>query len=121
MGNHTKLCSWKRTVCVVLVVSACAACGHSPADVSPSVEFTGIPPTNPGGPLAMGSIAGRVTGSHEGLKVVLYARSGRWYVQPYLDQPFTDIKPDSSWSSPTHLGTDYAALLVQPDYVPPTV
>lgn len=102
-------------------MSVSVACGHLPANVGPSIEFTKIPPTNPGGPLTIGSIAGRVNGPHEGLKVVLYAKSGRWYVQPYADQPFTAIKPDSSWSSPTHLGTDYAALLVQPDYVPPMV
>jgi len=40
-------------------------------------------------------------------------------VQPYADQVFTTIKSDSSWSSPTHLGSDYAALLLGPDYVPP--
>lgn len=69
----------------------------------------------------MGSIAGRVHGPHKALKVVLYARSGKWYVQPYANQPFTEIKPDSTWSSPTHLGSHYAALLVQPDYVPSSV
>jgi two-component sensor histidine kinase len=66
----------------------------------------------------MGTISGEVNGPHQGLKLVLYARSGRWYVQPYADEPFTTINPDSTWSSPTHLGTDYAALLVQPGYVP---
>jgi len=69
----------------------------------------------------MGSIAGQVNGSHEELKLVLYAKSRRWYVQPYADQPFITIKPDASWSSPTHLGTDYAALLVRPGYVPVAV
>jgi signal transduction histidine kinase len=69
----------------------------------------------------MGSIAGRVGGPHQGLKLVLYARSGRWYVQPYADQPFTVIKSDSSWSSATHLGTHYAVLLVQPEHAPPVV
>lgn len=69
----------------------------------------------------MGSIAGRVRGPQKALRLVLYARSGEWYVQPYADQPFTEIKPDSTWSSPTHLGSHYAALLVQPDYVPSAV
>src|ERR1700740_1200198 len=114
MGNHTRFCSWKPAVVALLFMSVCLACGRLPANMGPSIEFTKIPLTNPGGPLTMGSIAGRVNGPHEGLKVVLYAKSGRWYVQPYADQPFTAIKPDSSWSSPTHLGTDYAALLVQP-------
>jgi signal transduction histidine kinase len=69
----------------------------------------------------MGTIAGEVNGPHEGLKLLLYAKSRRWYIQPYADQPFTTIQPDASWSSPTHLGTDYAALLVQPGYVPTPV
>jgi signal transduction histidine kinase len=66
----------------------------------------------------MGTIAGEVNGAQEGMKLVLYAKSRRWYIQPYADQPFITIKPDASWSSATHLGTDYAALLVQPGYVP---
>src|SRR5215470_544684 len=118
--NHTARGWWKRTFCIILM-SICFACSNFPGNVSPAIRFTKIPPANPGGPLAMGYVAGRVNGPHEGLKVVLYAKSGRWYVQPYADQSFTTIKPDASWSSPTHLGTDYAALLVQSDYVPPSV
>jgi signal transduction histidine kinase len=49
----------------------------------------------------------------------LFARSGAWYVQPYADQPFTPIQPDSTWINSTHLGTEYAALLVEPGYAPP--
>jgi signal transduction histidine kinase len=121
MGNHNRICSRKVIACLVLAVSACIGCGHLSANGGPSIQFTSIPPVNPGGPVAMGSIAGRVNGPFQGFRVVLYARSGRWYVQPYADQPFTTIRSDSSWSSATHLGTHYAALLVQPDYVPPVV
>ncbi|MGH9846572.1 MAG: sensor histidine kinase, partial [Blastocatellia bacterium] len=53
-----------------------------------------------------------------GQHVVLYARSGAWYVQPFTDQPFTKIQPDSTWKNSTHLGTEYAALLVEPGYHP---
>lgn len=120
-GGHNTLCSQKLTACVVLALSAFIGCGYLPANGGPPIQFTRIPPVSPGGPSAMGSIAGRVHGSHHALKVVLYARSGKWYVQPYADQPFTEIKPDSTWSSPTHLGSHYAALLVQPDYVPSAV
>ena len=49
----------------------------------------------------------------------MYARSGAWYVQPFVDRPFTTIQVDSTWESSTHLGTEYAALLVDPDYSPP--
>jgi signal transduction histidine kinase len=39
-------------------------------------------------------------------------------VQPLADQPFTKIEPDSKWRNSTHFGTEYAALLVEPDYHP---
>jgi hypothetical protein len=59
-----------------------------------------------------------VAGAHSGQQIVLYARSGPWWVQPLTNQPFTKIQPDSRWSSSTHLGTEYAALLVDPGYRP---
>ena len=71
-----------------------------------------------GGPDTIGMIEGRVTGAHSGQQIVLYARSGQWWVQPLSNQPFTNIQTDSTWSSSTHLGTEYAALLVEPGYRP---
>jgi signal transduction histidine kinase len=53
------------------------------------------------------------------MQVVLFARSGNWYVQPFANQQFTQIQSDSSWRSSTHLGTEYAALLVEQGYQPP--
>jgi signal transduction histidine kinase len=40
-------------------------------------------------------------------------------VQPYADEPHTQIRPYSKWRSTTHLGTEYAALLVEPGFKPP--
>jgi hypothetical protein len=40
-------------------------------------------------------------------------------VQPTVEQPFTTIGSDSKWANSTHLGTDYAALLVEEGYRPP--
>ena len=40
-------------------------------------------------------------------------------MQPFADQPFTSVAPDSQWKNSTHLGTEYAALLVEPGYRPP--
>jgi len=40
-------------------------------------------------------------------------------VQPLVAQPFTKIQPTAKWSNATHLGTQYAALLVDPEYNPP--
>jgi signal transduction histidine kinase len=72
-----------------------------------------------GGTAKMVDIEGYVIGSRPGQKIVLYARSGDWYVQPFVDQPLTRIQPDSTWKSSTHMGTEYAAMLVEPDYSPP--
>jgi signal transduction histidine kinase len=122
MEVHLHPRPWKLVIGIALMLFGFIAWGSSPADSATlSVKFTRIPPKNPGGPLTMGVIKGRVEGPHEGLKLVLYARAGRWYVQPYDYAPFTTIHQDSSWNSATHLGTDYAALLVRPVYVPPAV
>ena len=38
-------------------------------------------------------------------------------MQPLADEPFTKIQLDSTWRSSTHIGTEYAALLVDPGYL----
>ncbi|MBV9613208.1 MAG: hypothetical protein JO091_12090 [Acidobacteriaceae bacterium] len=63
-------------------------------------------------------IEGRVIGSHPGQRIVVYARSGTWWVQPLVSEPFTSIRRDSRWTNATHLGTEYAALLVEPGFRP---
>ena len=50
---------------------------------------------------------------------MLYSRSGTWWIQPLITQPFTKIQQSSKWTNETHLGTEYAALLVEPGYRPP--
>jgi hypothetical protein len=72
-----------------------------------------------GGPDKLDTIEGRVKGARPGQRVVLFARSGLWWVQPLAEAPFTTIEADSTWKSPTHLGLEYAALLVEPGYAPP--
>ena len=96
-----------------------ASCGPGPAHAAaPAVEFIRVPPAAEGGTSRMAIIDGRVRDAGPGQRVVLYARSGTWFVQPFADRPFTVIQPDSTWRSSTHLGTEYAALLVDPAYVP---
>ena len=108
----------RAAVCLlVLLLSGCA----TSSDVHPSIEITDIPPEDKGGVTQLDSIRGRVNGARGDQRVVLYARSEAWYVQPWADQPFTKIAPDSTWANETHLGTEYAALLVEPGYVPPSV
>jgi signal transduction histidine kinase len=69
----------------------------------------------------MVAIEGRVIGARPGQQIVLFTRSGAWYVQPIVEQSFTKIQPDATWKNSTHMGTDYAALLVEPEYRPPNV
>jgi hypothetical protein len=106
---------------VFLVVSwiPLNSCRWQQASVGPSIEFTRIPQADDGGRETHDIIEGRVAGARPGQQVVLYARSGTWWVQPLVTQPFTKIQPTSKWSNATHLGTEYAALLVEPGYRPP--
>jgi hypothetical protein len=71
------------------------------------------------GEATMGTIAGSVQGiaDLQKYRVVVYAFSDDvWYIQPQADQPFTMIQPDGSWSTDTHLGSDYASLVVRPTF-----
>ena len=95
-----------------------AGCRARLAHTEPYIEFSSVPLADEGGPEKLDVIEGRVVGAHPALQIVLYARSGIWYVQPYADEPYTQIRPDSKWRSTTHLGTEYAALLVEPGYKP---
>jgi hypothetical protein len=76
----------------------------------------------------MEAIEGRVTGAQPGQRIVLFARSGKWWVQPFASQPFTTIErgaagkganDGATWKSSTHPGSAYAALLVDARYHPP--
>lgn len=88
------------------------------SQVKPAIAITEVPGASTGGPSQMEPIAGTVTNGKSGDQVVLYARSGMWWLQPLTDQPYTKIQSDSTWKSLTHLGTEYAALLVEPGYRP---
>ena len=110
-----------KTKTSLFVVIACllAACGAPRTDVTPSIHFTLTPAAVEGGPNRLEPIEGRVTGARAGQRIVLFARSGGWWVQPLANEPFTSIQPDGTWRNSTHLGTEYAALLVEADYRPP--
>ena len=96
-------------------------CASESAPGAPRLVFERVPRAEPGGTSKLADIGGRVVNARAGLRVVLYARSGDWYVQPFADTPFTEIRPDSTWASPTHTGTEYAALLVDPTFTPPRI
>lgn len=87
----------------------------------PSIAFTRIPQADPAGSSSHDIIEGVVSGGSPGQKIVLYARTGKWWVQPLVDQPLTGLRPNLKWTNATHLGTDYAALLVKDGYRPQQV
>ncbi|HWS99439.1 MAG TPA: toll/interleukin-1 receptor domain-containing protein [Pyrinomonadaceae bacterium] len=95
----------------------------------PSIRIIDAPRRG-SGPDITARISGKVSGVNvREYKVVLFARTDKWFVQPYTDQPSTPnvdesatpIQDDGSWENDTHLGSEYAALLVKMSYKPPTV
>jgi hypothetical protein len=99
-----------------IVASGCSR----PSAASPTIEFTRIPPAVEGGSDKLDIIEGRVKGAGPEFQIVLYARTGNWWVQPLAGAPFTKIRPDSTWTNSTHVGTEYAALLVKSGFRPAT-
>jgi signal transduction histidine kinase len=89
---------------------------------APVVKFTSVPLAGIDNPEKVNTIKGRVIGARPGERIVVYAyaqAAAAWWVQPFADQPFTAIQPDSTWQSLTHPGIEYAALLVGQDFQPP--
>ena len=93
-------------------------CKSLPKVGAPSITFTQLPSFGPGRGDKTDPIEGVVTGAKAGQRVVLYAKSGVWWVQPTFDEPFTPIRDGSQWKGKTHPGSAYAALLVAEGYRP---
>ena len=107
---------------IFLSAVALVACRPEKSAETPSITFTKIPPAAQGGRDRVDTIYGKVSGVRPGQQIVVYAKSGPWWVQPWPEHPFISIQPDSTWSTQTHLGYEYAALLVTADYHPaPTI
>ena len=51
----------------------------------------------------------------------MFSKSGVWWVQPETKLPFTEIEADATWKSSTHLGTEYAAFLVDAELPPAAI
>ena len=85
----------------------------------PDIAITRVP-SKGAGPDRTEPIAGTVSGVNVNeCRVVVFARTNTWYVQPYAASPYTTISNDGKWDTDTHLGDEYAALLVKPSYKPP--
>ena len=114
----TRLQTLKALATWSLLSVAVAACRSEVVRLS--IEFTTIPKADFGGPAVLAPVSGRVRGARPKQRIVLFAKSDAgWWVQPFRSRPFTEIALDSTWTSSIHLGTEYAALLVDEDYRPP--
>lgn len=109
-----------RLVALLVMVFLAGGC-TSQRELRPAVQITRVPPANAGGPQNLAIIEGSAHGAKAGDQIVLYAHSEHiWFVQPFGNQPLTKILPDGTWKNSTHLGTEYAAVLVDSTYRPPS-
>jgi hypothetical protein len=115
-----------RSAAILLLFSMCVAlvgCHAGPKrDVEAKISFTQVPQWSTGDQDEHDVIEGTVRGARQGQRIVLYSKCGNlWWLQPLLTSPFTAISLDKQWRNETHLGTEYAALLVDPSYRPAAV
>jgi hypothetical protein len=76
--------------CLLLI-----GCRPRQADIAPSISFTRVPPADKGGPDTRDTIEGRVVGAKPGQAIVLFNRSGVWWVQPEA-RAYTEVQADSA-------------------------
>jgi len=107
---------------IVLSVTS-AGCGRDTKHtIEPKISFTQVPQWNPGDRNLQDVMEGTVSGEQPDQRMVIYSKAGElWWLQPLLTAPFTTILSNHVWRNETHLGTDYAVLLVDPSYKPPAV
>lgn len=110
--------NWKNALLTVGYCMLFSGCRSRLEDTRPSIEFTRVPPAQVSRTDKLDIIQGHVIGARPGQQIVLYAKTGTWWIQPLSNPPFTKIQPDSNWINSTHLGSEYAALLVEPGYRP---
>jgi hypothetical protein len=106
-------------VAALALALSSAPAAQSPKAAGAKVSIIVVPPADPGGPDKMDTISGDVTGECKGCKIVVFAKGDGWYVQPYANQTDTPIV-NGRWSTDTHLGMEYAAVLARAAYRPPS-
>jgi hypothetical protein len=90
--------------------------------VEANISFTQVPQLSTGDQDKEDVIEGTVHEARRGQRMVLYSKCGSlWWLQPLLTSRFTAILPDHAWRNEVHLGTEYAALLVDSSYHPSPV
>jgi hypothetical protein len=96
------------------------ACHSTKPGHHASLSLLQVPAAQAPGTDLVGHVRGRATNAQPGERVVLYAHGQDvWWVQPFRSRPYTEIAGDGSWENVTHLGWEYAALLVAPGFKPP--
>lgn len=106
---------WIAAAGSTLLLLGCAANPKAPQS---SIRITRVPQADRAGGTQTEVIAGTAAGASDGDRVVLYAQTGTWWVQPIEREPLTRLDRRSNWINGTHLGTKYAALLVDPKFAP---
>jgi hypothetical protein len=117
------------TFSALLVQFVLTGCHSSPNNSASTVAFSKVPAAQEShykidiiedGEYKSDTVEGRATGARPGQRIVMYARTdGRWGLCRQSGQPFTNIEADGRWKASVHLGTQYAALLVEPTFNPP--
>ena len=82
---------------------------------APTIEITAASNT---GERRIEGVAGNIDARE--IHVVLWAKTDRWYVQPLVEAPITEVCSDGSWSNWSHGWGRMLALLVDRSYVPGT-
>ena len=100
---------------ILLLLQLPAGCSHR---TQPGVTFSKIPVAASGGKDNVAVFEGDVQQSLGGQRLVLYAKSNEWWLQPDADHPFTQVLPGGHWKQEVHLGSDYAAVLVDASFKP---
>jgi hypothetical protein len=128
MMSRPHLVAHTATLSVLLVYLVLTGCHSSSKNSASTVAFSKVPAAYLDSPYKTDmferdyktdAIDGRATGARPGQRIVLYAKTdGRWGVCRQSGQPFTNIEADGRWKASVHLGTQYAALLVDPTYNP---
>ncbi len=101
---------------VILISSSVYSQSNSSTKIQ--IAFTQVPGSG-SGPDKTSLISGKVTGNGvDNLQIVIYTKAGgKWWIQPTTENPFTEIKK-GKFQTETHLGSQYAAILVKRGYKP---
>jgi hypothetical protein len=130
MRSHANETIWIAGIVVAVLIfvvrlpfTPAAAAVQGAGIAQPRVEITDVPPAGEG-PTRRMRIAGTVSGvdleACGDCRIVLYAETDVYYVQPFANAPFTTIRANGTWETRTHLGYYYVALLVRASYRPPS-